>query len=102
MCFCSIGRCATGALPKSPLKVTPVDCVPGEALIDLECGHKLFTGIKITFALAAYVYELPLAIRLGNKVKLVSFVVDDFSRNLTRGKSAPPSSPGRKPSERNR
>jgi hypothetical protein len=53
----------------------PVDCVPGEALIDLD--HKLFTGIKITFALAAHVYELPLAIRLGNKVKLVSFVVDD-------------------------
>ena len=43
----------------------------------LDLDHTLFTGIKITFALAAHVYELPLAIRLGNKVKLVSFVVDD-------------------------
>ena len=26
----------------------PVDRVPGEALIDLDLDHKLFTGIKIT------------------------------------------------------
>ena len=73
MCFCSIGRCATGPLPESPLKVNPVDRVPGEALIDLDLDHKLFTGIKI--ALPAHVYELPLAIRLGIKVKLVSSIL---------------------------
>ena len=45
----------------------PVDCVPGEALIDLDLDHKLFTGIKITLALAAHVYEGP---RLAGAVRV--------------------------------
>jgi hypothetical protein len=50
----------------------PVD-VPGEALIDLDLDHTLFTGIKITFALAAHVYELLLVIRLGiNETRFLS------------------------------